>query len=80
MYYLLTSPDHDSCNKLKHKLAIYNIARTHTQMRKSPRGEKKSGKEMRRDRVKKIRKRKKKEEIKENLKKERKKEIIKIKN
>ena len=34
-------------------LSIDYITRTHTQMRKSPRGEKESGKEMRRDRVKK---------------------------
>ena len=36
-----------------------DIKRMHTQMRKSPRGEKESGKEMRRERVKKIEKRKK---------------------
>ena len=34
-------------------LLSIDIIRTHTQMRKSPRGEKESGKEMRRDRVKK---------------------------
>ena len=34
-------------------LLSIDITRTHTQMRKSPRGEKESGKEMRRDRDKK---------------------------
>ena len=36
-----------------------DITRTHTQMRKSPSGEKESGKEMRREREKKIEKNKK---------------------
>ena len=38
-------------NSYTNRLSI-NIARTHTQMKKSPRGEKETGKEMRRDRVK----------------------------
>ena len=40
-------------------LLSIDLTRTHTQMRKVSRGEKESGKEMRRDRVKKIEKRKK---------------------
>ena len=39
-------------------LLSMDLARTHTQMRKSSRGEKESGKEMRRDRVKKLENRK----------------------
>ena len=46
-------------NSNSNLLSIY-ITRTHTQMRKSPRGEKESRKEMRRDRK---QKRKKKEKI-----------------
>ena len=38
------------------KLLSIHITRMHTQMRKSPRGEKESRKEMRRDKDKKIRK------------------------
>ena len=39
----------DAINSNMNFLSI-DIKRTHTQMRKSPRGEKESGKEMRRDR------------------------------
>ena len=48
-------------------LLSIDITRTHTHMKKSPRGKKESGKEMRRDRVKKIERRKKKKKRKENL-------------
>ena len=37
-------------NKLKHKLTAIDITRTDTEMRMCPRGEKESGKEMKRDR------------------------------
>ena len=53
-------------------LLSIDITRMHTHMRKSPRGEKESGKEMRRDRSKKTNR--KKEENKRKLKKERKEE------
>ena len=50
-------------------LLSINITRTYTQMRKSPRGEKESGKEMRRDREYKKRKKRKKRKKKKKIKK-----------
>ena len=72
---------HDSHNKLKHKVTIYrHYKNAHTQMRKSSRGEKESGKEMRRGKYKK-KIGKGENKIKENLKKkERKKKKKSINN
>ena len=55
-------------------LLSIGITRTYTQMRKSPRGEKEMGKEMRRDREQKFGKKRKKEENERKFKKERKNE------
>ena len=57
-------------------LLSIDVTRTHTQMKKSPREEKESGKEMRRDRVKKKGKRKKRKKFKKRKKERRKNQLI----